>query len=207
MIRLEFEGERERCNTLEKDLFKVTTQCRKLEQQIKKLQELNTVNAKNNNNTSSQFSLPSEFKEKWNELVTEQILDAFPDFLDKFHILIPLVHELFVVVRQAIEKKWNLNIENIAKTLNLGQGQHEELKNKLQSVFQEHSKTIFKFSDDDLNNLIDTVYKPRVQEVIDEHSDDFEDNVSADEFKTFLKTMVDLNLHMVLNDPPIMLSV
>jgi hypothetical protein len=32
MIRVEFEGERERCNTLEKDLFKVTTHCRKLEQ-------------------------------------------------------------------------------------------------------------------------------------------------------------------------------
>jgi hypothetical protein len=35
--------------------------------------------------------LPSEFKDKWNELVSEKILDAFPDFLDKFRLLVPLV--------------------------------------------------------------------------------------------------------------------
>jgi hypothetical protein len=32
-------------------------------------------------------------------MVTEQIMDAFPDFLDKYFILVPLVHELFIVVR------------------------------------------------------------------------------------------------------------
>lgn len=83
-IREEFLNERQRCEILEKDLFKSQTHCRRLETQIKQLQDINTANAKNTNNTSSQFSLPSEFKEKWNEMVSEQILDAFPDFLDKF---------------------------------------------------------------------------------------------------------------------------
>ena len=40
---------------------------------MKKLQEINTIDAKNNNNTSSQFSLPSEFKEKYNVLYHTEI--------------------------------------------------------------------------------------------------------------------------------------
>jgi hypothetical protein len=52
---------------------------------------LNTLHAKNRNNTSSAFTLPSEFKAHWDELVKESILDAFPDFLDNYEELVPLV--------------------------------------------------------------------------------------------------------------------
>ena len=51
------------------------------------------------NNTSSAFTLPSEFKKLWDELVTELILDAFPDFLDQYKLFVCLVQELFIVVR------------------------------------------------------------------------------------------------------------
>lgn len=80
---------------------------------------MNTLNAKNSNNTSSKFSLPSEFKEKWNELVTELILDAFPDFLDKFHVLVPLIHELFLVIREQVEGREKRAIEDVVQALNL----------------------------------------------------------------------------------------
>lgn len=33
--------------------------------------------------------------------------------------------------------------------------------------------------------------------------DDFEENVNSQEFMSFVETLVGLNLHMVLNDPPI----
>jgi hypothetical protein len=62
---------------MEKDVFKVLSEKRKLEAQFKALQEANTVNAKNRNNTSSAFTLPSEFKNAWDELVTELMIDAF----------------------------------------------------------------------------------------------------------------------------------
>lgn len=58
-------------------MFKVLAEKRKVEAQYKQLQEANTVNAKNRNNTSSAFSLPSEFKTAWDELVSELIIDAF----------------------------------------------------------------------------------------------------------------------------------
>lgn len=62
---------------MEKDVFKVLSDKRKLEAQFKALQEANTVNAKNRNNTSSAFTLPSEFKNAWDELATELMIDAF----------------------------------------------------------------------------------------------------------------------------------
>ena len=36
------------------------------------------------NNTSSTFTLPSEFKKLLDELITENLLDAFPDFIDDY---------------------------------------------------------------------------------------------------------------------------
>ena len=69
--------ERKRSIVLEKDLFKSMTDHRRLDTQFKQLQEQSTVNAKNRNNTSSAFTLPSEFKQAWDELVTELMIDAF----------------------------------------------------------------------------------------------------------------------------------
>ena len=43
--------------------------------------------------------------------------------------------------------------------------------------------------------------------ISDEFQDDFEDNIGSDEFNTFVTTLIDLNLHMILNDPPITLKV
>jgi hypothetical protein len=61
-MRSLFLQERQRCIALEKESFKSLVEKRKLEAQFKALQEANTVNAKNRNNTSSAFTLPSEFK-------------------------------------------------------------------------------------------------------------------------------------------------
>ena len=54
------------------------------------------------NNTSSAFTLPSEFKKLWDELVKELIIDAFPDFLDQYKMFVSLVQELFILVREWI---------------------------------------------------------------------------------------------------------
>jgi hypothetical protein len=65
------------------------------------LQEANTINAKNRNNTSSAFTLPSEFKQAWDELVTELMIDAFTN-IDQYQEIVPLVSELFIMVREEI---------------------------------------------------------------------------------------------------------
>ena len=90
-IKEELLEQRKRFIGLEKDLFKSQTATRKLQATVKQLQELNSLNSVTHNNTSSAFTLPSEFKKLWDELVTELILDAFPDFLDRYKLFVCLV--------------------------------------------------------------------------------------------------------------------
>jgi hypothetical protein len=111
--------ERQRFLVAERDLFKSQTEGRRMNAQIKALQEINTLNAKNRNNTSSAFTLPSEFKSAWDVLVNEHILDAFPDFLDKYEELIPLVQELFISVRQEIVEIQRGMIMDVGKRMKL----------------------------------------------------------------------------------------
>ena len=63
--------------------------------------------------------MPSEFKSAWDVLVNEHILDAFPDFLDKYEELIPLVQELFISVRQEIVEIQRGMIMDVGKRMKL----------------------------------------------------------------------------------------
>ena len=56
--------------------------------------------------------------------------------------------------------------------------------------------------------MIENSYKPLIKPIIEnsEYLDDFEENVGSDEFTIFIKVLIELNLHMVLNDPPITLD-
>ena len=81
--------------------------------------------------------MPSEFKEKWNEMVSELIMDALPDFLDKYFLLVPMIHQLFIVVREFIENKQSKAIKDIGNILNLKDEKDIEdiLLGKLKSIF------------------------------------------------------------------------
>ncbi|CDW71805.1 UNKNOWN [Stylonychia lemnae] len=217
-LKKKFLEERQRCLVLEKDLFKSQTEGRRLIQQNKNLQELNTLNAKNRNNTSSAFTLPSEFKNAWDELVKELILDAFPDFLDKYEELVPLVQELFIVVRAEIVQIQQSILSDVGKRLRLFDDKSSKetvgsaigyLDTKFQSIFQEYSLKVFYLSDQEINDLVMNKYKPRCVGIISDRDgaeDDFEDNISTPDFKRFVRAVFKLSLHMVLNDPPILLS-
>lgn len=76
------------------------------------------MNAKNRNNTSSAFTLPSEFKSAWDELVTEHIIDAFSN-IDQYQEVIPLVSELFILIREEIISIQRNIILDVAKRMNL----------------------------------------------------------------------------------------
>lgn len=41
---------------------------------------------------------------------------------------------------------------------------------------------------------------------MDDTEDDFEDDISTSDFKSFVRAVLKLTLHMVLNDPPILLN-
>lgn len=76
------------------------------------------MNAKNRNNTSSAFTLPSEFKASWVELVSEHMIDAFTN-IDQYQEIVPLISELFTSVwQEIIETKKRITLD-IAKHMKL----------------------------------------------------------------------------------------
>jgi len=83
------------------------------------------------------------------------------------------------------------------------------LEQKLHLMFQEYSLKIFQYSDSQINDFLLRVYRPKCEEIVsmrDGALEEFEDNISTNDFKRFFRAVFKLTLHMVLNDPPIMLS-
>ena len=69
------------------------------------------------------------------------------------------------------------------------------VETKLQGVFKDYSPTIFEYSNEELRQFIDTVYRPRCQSLIDgddDAADMFDDNVGAPEFIRVVKAIVKL---------------
>lgn len=104
--------ERKRNEIFEKDLTKKIAELRKVEAMYKALQEQNTSNARNRNNTSSAFSLPSEFKTLWDHLTSELIIDAYLN-IGHYEEIVPLVSELFLGIREEIMEKQDSILRDI----------------------------------------------------------------------------------------------
>ena len=85
------------------------------------------------------------------------------------------------------------------------------LHKKLQSVFKDYSTQVFSYDTEQVKKFLNEKYKPRCQAILEADEDDeamdlFEDNVDTPDFVRFVQAIVKLQLHMVLNDPPIELS-
>jgi len=68
---------------------------------------------------------------------------------------------------------------------------------------------VFYLTDEQINDFVVNKYKPRCEGIIgdrDGAEDEFEDNISTPDFKRFVRAVLKLSLHMILNDPPILLS-
>ena len=95
---------------LEKEAVRHRAEILRLKDQIKELQSKSILNARNENNTSSAFVLPSEFKDKWHELASERLLDAFTPFLASHRMLLHHVratmHSILAHARARIENRF-----------------------------------------------------------------------------------------------------
>lgn len=80
---------------------------------------------------------------------------------------------------------------------------------KLQVVFKDFSTKIFQYSDDQIKTFINEKYRPKCELIIaadDADQDMLEDNLGTEDFVRFVQAIIKLQLHMVLSDPPIELS-
>jgi len=101
----------------ESDLFKQRTENIKLKKQVKELEDKNIINKQNANNTSSAFSLPSEFKKKWEELMSECLLDAWGNFVADFKLFAFLTQMSFYLCFELIDLKKKCLVQNISEIL------------------------------------------------------------------------------------------
>lgn len=138
-LRLEVTECRARFEVLERDLAKQMAEARKLKAQVKQLQDLQAAQGLASNNTSSAFTLPSEFKKLWDQLLTEQILDAFPDFLGDFRRMTVLTQQLFKDVRALIIDTKRHKLEQLATVLFGTSETSPELEQRLQTVFKDQA--------------------------------------------------------------------
>ena len=150
--------------------------------------------------------MPSEFKKLWDELVTELILDAFPDFLEQYKPFCCLVQELFIVVRQLIlDTKHKMVVKMATELLLIPEGADSNseqtkqvigmLQTKLQSVFKDYSTQVFSYTTEQIKQFIETEYKPRCESILsddDDAMDMFEDNVGTPDFIRFVQAIVKL---------------
>lgn len=80
--------------------------------------------------------MPSEFKADWDALVTQYLLDAFPDFLDNYAELVQLVQEFFLVICEEISVKKTNFVESVAACLNIKRdGAKEHLSKRMDIIF------------------------------------------------------------------------
>ena len=85
---------------LQNELHKSNLQINKLESTIQKLQsQLSSLTA-SSNNTSSSFLLTSEFKELWNSLGKENIMEGFENVFNISVLLSHMVQETFLLTYQ-----------------------------------------------------------------------------------------------------------
>lgn len=83
------------------------------------------------------------------------------------------------------------------------------LETKLQSVFKDYSTLIFDFPTEKIKEFLKSRYKPRCESVLREDEEAlelFEESVESSDFTRFVQAIIKLELHMVLNEPPIELS-
>ena len=71
------------------------------------------------NNTSSAFELPSEFKSKWESLISDKIIDAFGDFFEEVNIIVPLIQFSLRATQRVISEELKGKLTNVIQLFNL----------------------------------------------------------------------------------------
>ena len=137
----------------------------------------------------------------WERMTDEIFIDTFSDFLDKPIVLIKLVKVVFTSVYTSLLEIRKSIVQTIAKTLNIPDKIQQEFTSQyLEGIFQDFSLTIFQFTDE---------YYDKVCKTIREFLDDeisLDDWLISEDLKNFLKIVHKLYLHMVLNNPEIILK-
>ncbi|OMJ70832.1 hypothetical protein SteCoe_31108 [Stentor coeruleus] len=181
--------------SLEKEIFKLRTEFKKSEASFKKFQESTSACTQNQHNTSSAFSLPSEFKKSWEILIQETILDLFSPFLDSYKDLAIFAQELIKLILNEVSICIDEKVIQVMKILGCGHEKMENIKKYLLRMFQDHYLTAFP------TVSIDGIKEKYIQRLPVLLKNEGKKICESSDFFTFVSSMHKLSLHMFLNDP------
>ncbi|CDW71703.1 UNKNOWN [Stylonychia lemnae] len=169
---------------------------------LKETEEKSILNKKNSNNTTSSFALPSEFKTQWDGLMSEHLIDAFGVHLQRPRIFTILAQQSFKTVIKIIEDQKLEKIQIISDILNFSDNLEciDIIKARLQPVFQEQAKIIFKYNQTDIISKFKNELKAlKIKK-------DFIDELEDEDMYNYFQKLFSIILHMKLSDPIISLN-
>eukprot|EP00347_Sterkiella_histriomuscorum_P021190 403334904 len=192
---------------LEENL-KLARKLKDLESQLLRQSAMNQSDTQNN--TSSGFELPSEFKNRWEILVKDLIMDAFGDFFDQINILIALVQFSFSSVKIVINDALNEKFNNVIQLFNLKTNDKTQedlqvllkpfLKNNYKEIFNDESlseRFLYKFNEYLKNGYFNDDEQQQICDMIS-------DNKKA--IESYFNHVKVICLYMQINEPQIVLQ-
>jgi hypothetical protein len=210
-INEELEFYKKKIEEMETELFKSQIQNKKLELQIGKLQDIIALNSNNKNNTSISFYLPSEFKNQWEIMNKESLLEAFENLWENYYWISHVTQDTFKVVYETTFNNVKEMIFFILKYLNFklpNDSLFDMCLPKFRNFFQENFSTIFIFKDENfykikeqLKNIVLTQYKDF------NLKEEFNRDIESKGFKTLIETLHKLFMYMILHDPIITINI
>ncbi len=150
--------------------------------------------------------LPSEFKQNWENLGKDFVLEAFENTFDNPTILSHIVQDSIREIYNEAEKTIKTKIINILKLLNIEEGYNDKFLIRFRLLFQEYFSVIFICVSDNIesvrNNMIGIVDKY-------EYDDKgmLKDDINSKGFELFVQNSFKLCIYMLLHDPQLMFNI
>ena len=140
----------------------------------------------------------------WEEMSNELYVDGFCDFLEDPNTLYYLTCTVFNVVNSSLLQTKEIILNSIMNTLCLPENVKVSFETSyLTPIFREFSSNIFNFSEECYKSII---------EIIKEHTFNLknyniDDWVKSVDMEKYLKSLYEICVHMMLNDPPIKINI
>jgi hypothetical protein len=198
---------------LQNELHKSNLQINKLESTIQKLQsQLSSLTA-SSNNTSSSFLLTSEFKELWNSLGKENIMEGFENVFNISVLLSHMVQETFLLTYQEASLIIDNKIIEIKKVFNLNDTtcSKERFYNKIKPLFIEFFSPMFNNENEytlNVENIITklgmSIYKRQIAKYFNR---EISLDLDSDNLKLFIQKSLKLCFYMHLHNPKLDINI
>lgn len=217
----------EKNEKLEKECLKFKIQLKSMEN---KVQEVSEKNYKSTTNTSSKFILPSEFKQMWDSIAQENIIDTFIDVFTDQRLAYFLISEFFYLNLSNFRSFFESKLQKVLEQFKIPIGnlidkdpKKSNNKNKVMEkassslsyllkffrpLIEEFFENIF-YDEEEINLYSNNIKDLLLQNVLKQTEvdesllEDLKYCLNSDYFKTFVNVMKKISLYCEMHEPPL----